>query len=56
MKDIYLYVSLSSWQNEQPDAVVKGEVISRNNSLIEIKDESGFTQIINLDRLFVIVY
>ena len=56
MKDIYFYVSIGSWQNEQPDAVVKGEVVSKSNGFIEIKDEAGFTQIVNLDRLFAIVY
>jgi hypothetical protein len=56
MKDIYLYTNIGSWLDEKPDAEVKGIVRERTDHLIVIEDEEGFTQVINLDKLFCVVY
>ena len=56
MKDIYIYTNFNSWVDSEPEAVIKGTVTSKTEHLIEIIDEDGLTQIINLDRLFAVVY
>jgi hypothetical protein len=56
MKDIFLYSTLDSWVEESPDATIRGIVHSKNSNFIEISDEKGYTQIINLDKLFAVVY
>lgn len=55
-KEINIYKDFMSWMNEAPDAVITGSVESKNSQFIEIIDENGYTQIINLDKLFAIVY
>ncbi len=55
-KDIFLYATLSAWLQENPDGSVKGTVMSKNGSIIEILDENGLTQLINLDKLYAVVY
>ncbi len=56
MKDIYLYASIESWLREEPDATVKGYVQRHSDYLLEVKDEKGFVQLINLAKLFAVVY
>jgi hypothetical protein len=56
MKDIYLYSTIDSWISEAPDATVRGIVNNKTTHFIEIVDENGYTQIINLDRVFAIVF
>jgi hypothetical protein len=56
MKEIYIYASLSSWIDESPEATIKGIVNNKSTNHIEILDENGFTQIINIDKLYAIVY
>lgn len=56
IKDIYIYTTINSWVAETPDATIRGTVNSKENGYIEILDENGFTQIINIDRLFAVVY
>lgn len=56
IKDIYFYSNIQSWLNESPDATIKGTIISKSSGFIEIQDENGYTQIINLDKLYAIVY
>lgn len=56
MKEINIYFTANSWMSETPDTVVKGMVQNKANSIIEIIDENGYTQIINLDKIFAIVF
>ncbi|MCX7746755.1 MAG: hypothetical protein N2645_07680 [Clostridia bacterium] len=56
MKDIYIYASIQTWISETPDAVVKGFINSKNQNYIEITDDHGYTQILNLDKVFAVVY
>jgi hypothetical protein len=56
VKDIYFYINISSWLSETPDGVLKGAVISKTGNYLEILDENGYTQIINLEKLFAVVY
>ena len=56
MKDIYLYGSMDSWLDEKPDAILKGIVTDKKEAVVTIQDENGYTQIININRLFAIVY
>lgn len=56
MREINIYQNMESWLKETPNAVIKGTVKFRNDSFVEIYDENGFTQIINLNQLFAIVY
>lgn len=56
VKDIYIYSTLEAWLREEPDTVIRGSVNSKGNNWIEIVDENNLYQIINLDRLFAIVY
>lgn len=56
MKDIYFYETMDAWINENPSTSIKGYVLSKNNNYIEISDENGFVQIINISKLFAVVY
>lgn len=56
MKDIFLYSTLDSWLREEPDATLKGYVQRHSDYLLEVKDEKGFIQLINLSKLFAVVY
>jgi hypothetical protein len=56
MKEIFIYSTLEAWMNDRPDTTLNGKVKNINNQLLEISDENGFTQIINLEKLFAIVY
>ncbi|MCX7920594.1 MAG: hypothetical protein N3B21_01010 [Clostridia bacterium] len=55
-KDIYIYTSFNSWLKEEPDATIRGSVSNKYDSYIEILDESGLTQIINIEKVFAVVY
>jgi len=56
MKDIYFYETMEAWIGEKPSTSVKGYVVSKNQNYIELSDENGFTQIININKLFAVVY
>jgi hypothetical protein len=56
MKNIYMYLTFNSWISETPDAEIRGNVVKVSSNIIEITDEQGYTQIINLDNLFAVVY
>lgn len=56
VKDIYLYTTLENWLREEPDATLKGYVQKHSDYLLEIKDEKGFIQLVNLSKLFAVVY
>ncbi len=56
IKDINIYTSVNSWLKEDPETVIRGEVKSRGDGWIEISDENGYTQIINMNELFAVVY
>lgn len=56
MKEINLYLTYNAWYNEQPDAVIKGIVVEKNKDFIEILDDSQYTQIIMLNKLFALTY
>lgn len=56
VKDIYIYTTIDAWLREEPDTVIKGSVNSKGNNWIEIIDENDLHQIINIEKLFAIVY
>ncbi|HEX9061193.1 MAG TPA: hypothetical protein VF941_13515 [Clostridia bacterium] len=56
MKEINIYANIESWLKEVPDAVIRGTVSIKNDNTIEIQDENGYTQIINMSKLFAIVF
>lgn len=56
MSEINIYISFESWYKEMPDATINGTVINQKDNIIEIADNEGFTQIINVDRCFAITY
>lgn len=56
MRDIFIYMSIKSWLGEKPEGTIKGTVMSKENGLLEIRDENGYTQIINLAQTFAVVY
>lgn len=55
-KDIYIYVDAESWLEDKPCSVIKGAVTNRSDGYIEILDDKGYTQVLNLDKLFAVVY
>lgn len=55
-KDIYIYIDAQGWIEDKPSTVLKGTVASRSDGYIEILDENGYTQILNLAKLFAVVY
>lgn len=55
-REINIYATIDAWLKEDPDAVINGEVKGRGDGWVEIADENGFTQIINIHELFAIVY
>ncbi len=56
MKDIYIYASLQSWLGEEPEATIKGTVLKHSDFVLQVKDEKGFVQYLNLSKLFAVVY
>ena len=56
MKEIYIFSTLKSWLDDKADTSIKGTVISKDKNYIEIHDENGYTQLINLSMVFAIVY
>ena len=56
MKEIYFYETMDNWINENPSTSIKGYIVSKHESYIEISDENGYTQIININKLFAVVY
>lgn len=56
MREIFIYMSIKSWLAEKPEGSLKGNVSSKGNGFIEIMDEHGYTQIINLSQVFAVVY
>lgn len=56
MRDINIYLSFDSWMDETPDAVIRGTVISRGEGFMEIHDVNGLTQVLNLNKLYAVVY
>ncbi|KNY26090.1 hypothetical protein [Pseudobacteroides cellulosolvens] len=55
-KEINIYITFDSWMKEEPDAVIKGAIKFKGESHLEIQDENGYTQIINLNKLYAVVY
>jgi len=56
MKEINIYECFDSWLSETPDAVIKGKVKRNDGICIEILDENNYTQLINLQKIYAIVY
>lgn len=56
MKDINIYADINSWLDESPTAVIRGYVSSKNDTFVEIVDENGYTQLLNMTKLFAVVY
>ncbi|MCE1246966.1 MAG: hypothetical protein LWY06_09995 [Firmicutes bacterium] len=56
MREIYIYSNIGSWEKEKPDGVLKGQIVEKHDTFIEIVDENGWRQIIVLDKVFAIVY
>ena len=55
-KQINFYFSVDSWLEENPDTSITGVVVSKGDGYIEIQDNDGYTQIINISKLFAVVY
>ncbi len=55
-RDIYIYGSMQSWLDEAPDAVLRGTVSNIGPTMIEVVDENNLHQLINIERLFAVVY
>lgn len=56
IKEIYIYSTIEAWLSDTPDTILKGSINSRNATILEIQDESGLTQLINMEKLFAVVY
>lgn len=56
MQEIYIYSTIDGWMKDKPDTTINGYVKNITNQFIEISDDKGFTQIINMDKLFAVVY
>ena len=56
MKDIYIYITPENWNKDKPEVTIFGNVISNNENYVEIRDDKGYTQIINIQKVFAIVY
>lgn len=56
MRQIYIYLKFESWMNEKPDAEFKGRVVKHDGKIVEISDDQGYTQLINMDNIFSIVW
>jgi len=56
LKDIYIYITPENWNKDKPEVTIFGNVISNNENYVEIKDDKGYTQIINIQKVFAIVY
>lgn len=56
MKDIYIYITPENWNKDKPEVTIFGNIISKGENYVEIKDDKGYTQIINLQKVFAIVY
>jgi hypothetical protein len=56
LKNIYIYLTAENWNNDKPEVVILGSVVSQHESYIEIRDEKGYMQIINIQKVFAVVY
>ena len=56
MNEIAIYSDIRLWLVDEPDTVIKGEIVSRREGIIEIYDELGFTQIININKIYAVVF
>lgn len=56
MTDINIYITFESWYKERPDATISGTIMNQKDNIIEIVDNEGFTQIINIDKCFAITH
>jgi hypothetical protein len=56
MKDIFFYDTMEAWINETPSTSLKGYIVSKNDNYIEISDSNGYTQLININKLFAVVF
>ena len=56
MVEVYLYLTYDSWYRENPDATIKGRIIEKNPSYIEILDENNYTQMLMVNKFFAITY
>lgn len=56
MSEINIFITFESWYKERPDATISGTISNRRDKIIEILDNEGYTQIINIDRCFAITY
>lgn len=56
MKDIYIYITPENWNKDKPEVTIFGNIINKGENYVEVKDDKGYTQIINLQKVFAIVY
>jgi hypothetical protein len=54
--EILVYTNIGSWNNEKPDASLTGQIALKTDKFVEIVDDGGYRQIIELDKVFAIVY
>lgn len=54
--NIYIYVNVESYNNEQEDTSLKNVVVTGvTDDFLEIEDEKGFSHCINLKKCFSVV-
>ncbi|MCE1246025.1 MAG: hypothetical protein LWY06_05225 [Firmicutes bacterium] len=54
--EIFIYSNIGSWNNEKPDASITGRIARKTDKFIEIQDDGGYIQMIELDKVFAVVY
>lgn len=56
MCNIYIYYSVKSYNNEDPDVTLRGDIVKATGHNLVIKDEEGYEQIIPMSNIISVVY
>lgn len=56
MCNIYLYYSVKSYNNENPEVTLKGDIVKATGNNLAIRDNEGYEHIIPMSRLTAAVY
>jgi hypothetical protein len=56
MCNIYIYYSVKSYNNEEPDITLKGDIIKATGHNFVIRDNEGYEHVISMNNVTSIVY
>jgi hypothetical protein len=56
MCNIYIYYSVKSYNNENPEVSLRGDIIKATGHNLVIKDEEGYEHVISMNNIVAAVY